>query len=227
MSDPRDAFIHRVTGGCSFADVGGLWMTVNEKVSVAARAGATRLAMLDLSPPESPWWPPFRDRMASMGIDAVAERSVDIAAYRDEPFDVVHCSGVLYHHPNPITVLTGLRRATRRHLVLTSAVTQSVISNECGTCTVPRSGAIFIPALDDTERRVLACHWQRLGGGMQGITEVASHRIGADNTFDAGPWWWLPTSRCLTAMAEAAGFRLLDEAPTWGGNAHVALLECA
>ena len=39
--DPRDRFIHRVTAGRSFVDVGGLWGTINERVTVLeVRAGA-------------------------------------------------------------------------------------------------------------------------------------------------------------------------------------------
>jgi hypothetical protein len=34
-SDPRDVFLGRVARGRTFADVGGLWGVVNEKVSVA------------------------------------------------------------------------------------------------------------------------------------------------------------------------------------------------
>lgn len=223
MSDPRDVFIQRVVGGKSFADVGGLWMTVNEKVSVAAKAGASRLAMLDLSVPDSEWWPKFRNRMESLGIRGVQEQIVDIAEYRGEKHDVVHCSGVLYHHPNPMTILSGLRRATREHLVLTSAVTQTKIENEFGTYTVPSSGAIFVPALNDQERKILSRYWQAIGVGVHGITEVVPYRIEEDNSFDAGPWWWLPTPACMNAMAEAAGFKLVDHAPSWGVNAHTSL----
>ena len=42
--DIRDVFIRRVATGRSFVDVGALWGTVNEKVSVAKGAGATTMA---------------------------------------------------------------------------------------------------------------------------------------------------------------------------------------
>ena len=48
--DLRDDYIRRVVRGRSFADVGGLWGTVNEKVSVAAQAEARSVAMIDISP---------------------------------------------------------------------------------------------------------------------------------------------------------------------------------
>jgi hypothetical protein len=223
MADPRDVFIQKVVPGKSFADVGGLWMTVNEKVSVAAKAGASSLGMLDVSVPESEWWPKFRERMETLGVRGCKEQIVDIAEYRGERYDVVHCSGVLYHHPNPMMLLAGLRRATKQHMVLTSAVTQLKIENELGSYTVPASGATFVPALNPKERAILAKYWQQIGAGVHGITEVVSYRIEEDNSFDAGPWWWLPTPQCMNAMAEAAGFKLVEEAPSWGGNAHTSL----
>jgi hypothetical protein len=225
MSDPRDAFIQRVVQGRSFADVGGLWGVVNEKVSVAHKAGARQVAMLDISVPDSPLWPQFRDRMRGQGVPACREVIVDIAEYHGERFDVVHCSGVLYHHPNPMMLLSGLRRATGEHLVLTSAVTQHEISNELGTYRVQPSGAILVPALNAKERAVLAEYWSSIGAGVQGITEPARYLVHADNTFDAGPWWWLPTPECMEAMACAAGFRVVDRSPAWNNNAHVALLQ--
>lgn len=225
MSDPRDEFIRRVSAGKSFADVGGLWGTVNEKVSVAHRAGASRLAMLDISVPDSAWWPKFRDRIRGEGVTQCHEVIVDIAQYQDERFDVVHCSGVLYHHPNPMMILTGLRRACRSHCVLTSAVTQKEIVNEAGRFSIPSCGAILVPALSDADRAVLAKYWSTIGAGVMGITEPGEFRIHADNTFDAGPWWWLPTPECMEAMAAAAGFRVVDRSPMWNNNAHSILLE--
>ena len=39
MRDVRDTYIRQVVAGKSFADIGGLWGTVNEKVSVAHTHG--------------------------------------------------------------------------------------------------------------------------------------------------------------------------------------------
>ena len=50
MRDVRDTYIRQVVAGKSFADVGGLWGTVNEKVSVAHAYGARALTMIDVSP---------------------------------------------------------------------------------------------------------------------------------------------------------------------------------
>src|ERR1043166_7665281 len=222
-SDCRDVYIARVVPGKTFAEVGGLWGTVHEKISVAHGRGATALTMVDITPESGELWTKFRTRMAEMAIGEVRCLSRDIChlTSRDvlEPFDVVHCSGVLYHHPNPLVMLAALRRITREHLVLTSAVTQSVIENENGRYEIPPSGVIFVPALDDRERAIMKNYWQSHGVTALGLTERCDFNI---ESF--APWWWLPTPTTMTAMCRAAGFTLRDSGPTWGGNSHTLLL---
>ena len=46
--DYRDDFIARVVRGKSFVDVGGLWGTVSEKVSVAHAAGAAQREVMNV-----------------------------------------------------------------------------------------------------------------------------------------------------------------------------------
>src|SRR5258708_6455118 len=131
--DLRDEFIAKVVDGRSFADVGGLWGVVNEKVSVAAEHHALRLAMIDISSPQSELWQIFRDRLATSGIydcECISEDICDLAGRSKHKYEVVHCSGVLYHHPNPVLLLESLRRVTARYLILTSAVTHEAVIND-------------------------------------------------------------------------------------------------
>jgi hypothetical protein len=182
--------------------------------------------MIDISPKGSELWQRFAERLGSLGISGCECISSDVCALvangSAPSFDVVHCSGVLYHHPNPISFLEVLRRITTRHLILTSAVTQESIANDLGTYNIPSSGAIFVPALSQSERDILSKYWRETAsaGGCYGITETVKW-----DTRDFAPWWWLPTPRAMLAMAECVGFRVLDAGPTWNGNAHTALLE--
>jgi len=222
-TDRRDEFLSRVVAGKTFAEVGGLWGTVSEKVSVAHRAGATASTMIDITPANGELWGKFRDRLAPLGLTDVGCVSADICQLVERPdppaYDVVHCSGVLYHHPNPFVLLSALRRITREHLVLTSAVTQTVIENEQGRYAIPPSGVIFVPALADQERAILKAYWEKVGVSAGGLTEKCEYRV---DWF--GPWWWLPTAPALTAMCRAAGYQVRDAAPTWDGNSHTLLL---
>jgi SAM-dependent methyltransferase len=224
MTDPRDRFINHVAAGTSFAEIGGLWGTVNERVSVAHAAGARSLTMIDLSPAGSHWWQAFDLRCAERGVGDVVQISGDVlelSARPDAPaYDVVHCSGVLYHMPDPLKFLAALRRVTRQHLVLTSAVTADEIHNDAGSVTVPAGGALFVPALSPAERAVLHADWYpMLGEHALGITRDTEWNLN-----DFAPWWWLPTVRCLSGMCEAAGFTVVDGGHTWNDHAYTLLL---
>ncbi len=224
--DIRDEYIGRVVSGASFADVGGLWGAVNEKVSVAHQRGAASLAMIDVSKVDSHWWAAFASRRDSLGLPAVDCVSGDVvqlmATESLGQYDVVHCAGVLYHLPDQMGLLGALRRLARRHVILTSVVTPTRIENECGVFEIPECGSIFVPALADRERDVVRAHWRKNLGDVAAVgltTDVAQWEIS-----DFGPWWWIPTVATLVAMCTAAGFRVLDAGGSWNGYAATLLL---
>ncbi|MEG4506551.1 tetratricopeptide repeat protein [Microcoleus sp. F6_B4] len=223
--DIRDRYIARVVKGKTFGEVGGLWGTVSEKVSVASKYGAVSLTMIDAMPASMHWWQDFHDRMTSLNIanyDCINQDITQIQlADIGEPYDVVHCAGVLYHHPHPLQILVALRQITREHLIFTSAITQEVIENELGRYEIPASGVMFIPALDDAERAILTAYWRTYINNNQliGITEKAVFDM---NNFAA--CWWLPTATALESMCKVAGFNVLDKGLTWDNNALTLLL---
>ncbi|MEG4206886.1 tetratricopeptide repeat protein [Microcoleus sp. Pol7_A1] len=224
-NDIRDRYIARVVKGKTFAEVGGLWGTVSEKVSVASKYGAVSLTMIDAMPAYLDWWQDFHDRMTSLNIANYNCINRDITQIQlaeiGEPYDVVHCAGVLYHHPHPLQILVALRQITGEHLVFTSAITQEVIENELGRYELPASGVMFIPALDDAERAILTAYWQPFlnSNPLIGITEKAVFEM---NNFAA--CWWLPTATALEAMCKVAGFKVLDKELAWDNNVLTLLL---
>ena len=154
MSDVRDTYLGQVVAGKSFADVGGLWGTVNEKVSVAHAHGARTLTMIDISPPENVLWERFEDRRQTLRLPEVQAISGDVQTLAETSpelrFEVVHCSGVLYHMPEPVRFLRALRTITTDTLVLTSAVTATRVTGEDGTLEVPAAAVLCIPSLTRT-----------------------------------------------------------------------------
>ena len=218
-ADLRDEYLARVVRGKTFCDVGGLWGTLYEKVSVARDLGATELTMLDAARPNHELWSKFHDRMSSLGIERCNCITADISIVRGIAFDVVHCSGVLYHHPNPLSVLAALKSVTREHLVLTSVVTPERVENERGLFVLPSSAAVFVPALSKIDRAILAAHWKARGVEACGLTQPGEYRPN-----DFGPWWWLFTVPALRAMCECAGFRIRDADYTWDSKAYTLLL---
>ena len=221
MRDVRDTYISQVVAGKSFADVGGLWGTVNEKVSVAHTHGASTLTMLDVSPRDSELWILFDERRRTLRIPAVECVSGDILALSEaDPcpqFEVVHCSGVLYHMPEPVRFLRALRKITGETLVLTSAVTATRVEGEKGVLEIPAAAMLCIPALRGREREIVQSYWQGIvGDGAFGLTR----QLPEWDPEDFASWWWLPTPDALTALCEAAGFRYETGSPSWNGNAY-------
>ncbi|HEX7654859.1 MAG TPA: hypothetical protein VF607_15225, partial [Verrucomicrobiae bacterium] len=98
---PCNPWIKQLAKDRTFVDVGGLWNTVNERVTIAAKAGAAQVTMIDGMDPEDPWWQKFYERCRTEGV--VCNRS--LVANVDEPdfpvkagnYDIVHCSGIIYH----------------------------------------------------------------------------------------------------------------------------------
>ena len=225
MSDPRDRYIGRVVNGKSFADVGGLWGTVNEKVSVAHKCGANALTMIDVSPPAHDLWRLFDERRQAVGMPEVQCISADVLTIANTlpvvQFDVVHCSGVLYHMPDPMSLLVSLRKITREYLILASAVTATRVKGKQGVMEIPQAAALFVPALQEREHAILKSYWQKF---------VADTAIGLTSEpiswqpDDFSPWWWLPTVDALKAMCQAAGFHCQEGAYFWNHNAYVLLL---
>jgi hypothetical protein len=164
--------------------------------------------------------------MANLNIANYNCITRDIAQFQlaeiGEPYDIVHCAGVLYHHPHPLQIMVALRQITREYLILTSAITQEVIENEQGRYQVPASGVIFIPAINNEERAILKAYWDNDINGkpiILGLIEPAFFNLN-----DFAPWWWLPTASALEAMCKVAGFKVLDKGLTWNNNALTILL---
>jgi SAM-dependent methyltransferase len=205
--------------------VGGLWGTVNEKVSVAHKFGASALTMIDVSPLGHELWRLFDERRQALGLPEVQCISADVHTLANTlpvmQFDVVHCSGVLYHSPDPMRLLVSLRKITREYLILASSVTGTRVQGKQGTLQIPQGAVLFIPGLESRDRAILKSYWQQfVGDAALGLTrDIPSWRID-----DYGPWWWLPTVGALQAMCQAAGFRSEGGAYLWNGNAYVLLL---
>jgi hypothetical protein len=177
--------------------------------------------MIDVTPTGHELWERFLDRTRGMGVPDAECISADLhrlASGPDAPvYDVVHCSGILYHVPDPLAFLAALRRITRQYLILTSAVTGTRVETAEGVLEIPASASLFVPALTTRERTILRAHWHPyVGDGAWGLTsEISSWRL--DN-FD--PWWWLPTVGALKAMSAAVGFQIQGDGPLWDNNAH-------
>lgn len=224
-ADARDRFIKQVVAGKSFVDVGGLWGTVRERVSVADKYGAADLAMLDVTPRTDPLWRAFHERMKALQVEgAIFRLAHDLHDYEGPGFDVVHCSGVLYHCPNPIGAVQALRRLTKEYLILSSSVVPRVIENAAGRWELPSDHTwVCLPEMSEENAAIMAAHWRPFVDDTAiGLTRDWPKPLDPN---DWAPWYWLPTIPALIAVAEGSGFKLVAHAPIWYGMAHTLLLE--
>lgn len=216
-------WIEQVTPGRTFVDVGGLWGTLNEQVSTASLSGATATTMIDMAPAEGDddLWQRMQHRVAERGAaqPTCVMGSIDDLELPDRvgTFDVVHCSGVLYHCPSPLYTLQQLRRLTRETLILGSATIPPSLQTSSGTLNSPPGSAILVPAMADEHRQILA-DWLREVGAFEAIGITAGLDIDWSPQ-DYAAWWWFFTVDCVSAMLSVVGFDVLRVMTYWSGRA--------
>lgn len=224
MGEPIcERWVTEASPGKTFAEVGGLWGVVNEQVTAAARAGATATTMIDVAPSEGEGnlWQQFRERAASLGVSGTTcvQGSIDdpATAERAGSFDVVCCNGVLYHCPEPLHTLRQLRAITREKLILGTVSMPETVATSAGTVSEEAGGAIFVPALGNSQRAVFA-QWLRELGDVNveavGVTHPTSWAID-----DYDPWWWFFTRDHVAGLLRVAGFEVESVASYWEGRA--------
>ena len=185
--------IVRHVPGRTFADVGCMWRVNGDYAFLAAARGATAVTGIDVNPATAE----FTARNASLGepVRFVQADLNDPAIHEVGCFDVVFCSGVLYHVPDPVFSLTQLRRLCRETLILTTA---SMPDGD-----VPNVAALLV-GLDAAERARLAY-------------PTRHEKRGLDSGFDPARgyanWIWLPTPGCVRAMLTLAGFAVQEVHP--------------
>jgi hypothetical protein len=218
-----DPWIEAVVKGKSFIDVGGLWGTVNEKITVAARAGAAQVTMLDISPPDHALWDAFAARCAEKGVTGYhcLTGNLDDANVPEATgvVDVVHCSGVLYHCQNPVHSIRQLARMCGETMIITTTIVPDHLHNARGKLDLPGGSLLFVPALSDQEREVVSEYWNEVGAQAIGLNVPVPGGWRLDD--DYGAWWWLFTGDVVPALLRVAGFNVVERALTW--NDHVGL----
>jgi SAM-dependent methyltransferase len=224
ISSDQEALLERYAPGQSFADIGCMWRIDGYVAFRAEELGATSVCAFDAMEPTESFLrhvaersskvrfvrgdahlstsaAPTEDadpRFTSAGIDAVGEH------------DVVWCSGVLYHTPDPHLLVRNLLSITRHRLIL-------------GTKTIPEipgvpGGAVFYPAVPEAAR--------------SGFAAVAP---GAVAPFDRTPWreyanwWWGFSPSALRGLVESvSGWRVEDQVLSpWTGaddNCHLLIV---
>jgi hypothetical protein len=197
----RHRFIAEFAPDRSFADIGGLFQLHGDVALRAHGAGATMVTLFD-SGDESYGGFAEKRRVAGPTVRFVqGDLEEGISVERIGSHDIVWCTGVIYHTPNPVLQLMHLRAITRELLYL-------------GTHTIPeipgfQQACIYYPYLPEKERRGHSrAHWDA----------ECLHGIGTpfdDQTMHGnGNFWWGITSSALRAMLASARFEVVEEIRT-------------
>ena len=179
--------------GKSFADIGGMWGTYWGAFE-AVDAGADPVLMLDVNPITDEYKAAIGDREVSFLQGDLHDEKI---LRKIDQADIVLCSGVIYHCPNPLDTLECLRRITKEHLILTC----SAMLNEAAN---PPNGMVYLPGLTPEQRVELVARNPDVIGANGALMDFAP---------DEGYWNWFFcfTPSSLRSMLETAGFEVLDE----------------
>ena len=123
--DVRRRLVRELAPGRSFLDVGGMFGVDGELAFLAEESGATKVALFDAMDPTERFEATHRARGSRLQFFQGDLHDPDVV---DElgPFDVVWCSGVIYHSPHPMLQLQHLRRLTLDTVVVGSLVLPEV-----------------------------------------------------------------------------------------------------
>jgi hypothetical protein len=226
----KNQWIRQHVQGLSFADLGGLWGTVNEKVSVALEGGAKEATMIDIAPLDHKLWTDFRTHAAARGLKTWGEKSADAVlpdlAARVGRFEMLHCSGIIYHLPDPYVLVRNCRAVASRFFILTSMYVPETIENDVGKIDLTEGGALFVPALTGRKKEIIAAHFAALKIEVDAINRpMRGPWVRPDGRPSYDPWWWLMTPGVLRAMLTVTGFKVIDEGESWAGRSYSFLCE--
>jgi len=196
--EQRRRWVAEHAPGRSFADVGGLF--IDGRVAFdAEEAGASAVTLFDAGDREyAPHYLAEHERRGSKVRYVQGDLHDETAVAQVGAHDVVWCTGVLYHTPNPVDQLIKLRSITRELLYLGTHTIAEVPG-------VPQA-CLFYPYLEDGAREAVA----RAHHDARGY-------LGVGAPFDERPmhgyanFWWGITPSALRAMLRTARFEIVSE----------------
>jgi len=191
----REQLVRELAPGKSFLDAGGMWLLNGKVAFEAERAGASSVTELDgMDPTEE-----FTERQRSSSVRFIQGDVHDPGTIEAVgPHDVVWCTGLLYHTPNPFLVLQHLRQLCRGHLLLGTRVIPEVPGIE--------QACVFYPGLPPGAGRAYAAH----DPNPAGLTGVGAPFDTTPN-MGYGNFWWGMSPSAVRGMLRTVGFEPVEE----------------
>jgi ubiquinone/menaquinone biosynthesis C-methylase UbiE len=178
--------VSEYTPNRSFADIGCMWGISGHFCFLAEESGARAVTGVDVMDPTDEFTNKVSNKNSRVRFVQGDFHDTEVQA-KIGVSDVVLCSGVLYHVPNPLDTLLGLRKICGQFLILaTAAIPEMDVKNT----------AVFWPCLDADQRRL----WNRGIGTQVGITTPYDPDEGYGN------WIWGLSPSAITSMLKIVGF---------------------
>lgn len=183
--------VKRYAPGKSFADIGCMWGVDGFFSFLAQDHGAVRVVAVDVYPESTKF---AEERAKRNSRIRFVRGDINLPEITDAigVCDVVFCSGVLYHTPDPVHLLTRLRAICSQTLILNTAS----IPEMPGI----RNGAVFYPFVDERQRKM----WNKGIGSQKAITGPYEPESGYGN------WFWGMTPSAIESMLRCAGFEAVE-----------------
>lgn len=190
-------FIAEHAPGRSFADIGGMYGIDGEVAFRAEQAGASAVTLFDAGEPTTTFLERSKQRGSAIRcVQGDLEDPVTVSEIG--PHQIVWCTGVIYHTPNPVRQLMHLREITTELLFL-------------GSATIPEipgfpQACVYYPYLEPRDRAPFA----------RAVFDPA-RALGVGTAFDPRPmyghgnFWWGITRSALRAMLTTARFEVIEE----------------
>lgn len=177
----------------SFVDIGTMWGDRWGAFDAEDR-GASSVTALDITPPTEACLAE-QERRGTHVRFVTGDLHDPKVLEQVGVHDIVLCSGVLYHCPNPCLTLERLRSITSGYLLLGTLTVQEVPG-------IPQT-CVFYPELTDEQRLAFAAAIYGTGMGLTTPFDPALDYY--------GNFWWGISRSALRAMLKATGWEVLEQ----------------
>lgn len=168
--------------GNSFADICCMWTMHGSVAYYAESKGATKVTAFDAMDPTPEFLQTRQQKNSSVRFVQGNIDTIDLAATVGK-HDVVWCTGLLYHTPDPFGVIGKLLSIADKYAIIGSKTLPDLpgISNT----------AIFLPGLSELERSKLMPFWGSPVHKPFGLRPAWDYE-----------WWWLLSGSAIASMIE-------------------------
>lgn len=190
-TDLNTELIRKYVNNKSFADIGCMWRVDGLYSFLAEEFGAKRVVAVDIYPTSEKFL--FEKNKRNSIVEFVqGDIHQKETADKIGLCDVVFCSGVLYHSPDPFFLISRLRSICGSILIFQTQTIPEM--------TGIKNVAVFYPFLNERQRKI----WDQGVGMQKGITGSYEPESGYGN------WFWGLTPSCVESMLRCNGFKVIE-----------------